>query len=1202
MVGLAVAHKRISGNQSAVGKTGLMALMSFTKSNRRRYRALSMRRLPACVCLPLEPRLFLDAAPHDIDELPLFDPPPDLDANLLHKSFRLKRQNDPAGDTGLAIAANPLSSIPILNSNPTAIAKVYLDFDGEPATNWDGYSVSATPAYDTDGDPSTFSDGELANIQQIWARVSEKYAPFNVNITTVNPGVFADRVAEHVVIGGNGVWTGGTYGGVAMVGSFSNSYTNTVWIFEDNLGNGDPHYTAEAASHEAGHGFGLEHQSSYDANGTKTAEYNLGDSLRAPTMGNSYYSARGLWWYGTNSVSSTTYQDDMAVISGSNNAFGYRIDDYSDSSLLASPLLLNFNLLSGNGIIQKTTDRDWFSFTAGAGLATLTASVVTGATLDLKLELYDISGNLLASADTSSLGESISMSLPAGPYRLLVASHGGYGDVGQYSISGTIAPPPQPPLAPVNLTATSVALSQIALSWQDRSTNETGFTVQRSSDGGAHWDNLATTLPNVTSAQDNAIGPTTTYLYRVFANGTDINSDFSNTLSVTPVPAVPGEPAASPASSTQINLSWTDVTGETGYRIDRSLDGQTEWQSLVSLSANQVTYSNTALLPGNPYYYRVVATGLAADSAPSATASAATYLAGGPVQYTSFPSSSGLTLNGSAGVVNPVLRVTTNRNTAGSAFVTAAQNVQRFSANFDLRTPSGSTEGCTFTIQGVSASVLGGTGSGLGFAGLVKSVAVKFDTRNSSGEGTSSTGLYINGAAPTLPCTNLLTSNVDLASGHVIHVTLDYDGATLQVNIRDTVTGVSAAQSYTVDIPAVVQSSTAWVGFTGSTGNATVTQEIQAFTYIALPATAPVASMTGASLGERTTQVPSLGITFTQAVSGFDLSDLTLTRDGIAVSLGAASLSSSDGLTWTLGNLSGLTDRPGAYLLTLRANGSLITAASGRLLPTGTSTSWVMTGLILPGSGTTVRLAHGAGSMMDVFLNGNPGPADYAVNISGLSGLAVLGTAGNDTLILDETAGDPLPAGGASFDGGAGQDLIRVLGGGSPTQVTLGASSLTVAGKQTLFSNTEIGEFDGGAGNDVFTESGPLSITPVFNGGAGIDTLVISGGLATLPAGFDASVESLSATGNAVVTLASANLQSLSIGATAKVKLATGGGGYIDFGRTCHRRRRNPRPGQQSVDAPVRRRQPPGSGRGLDPQRLRRGHLGRIGHHHQRRR
>src|SRR3954470_19548494 len=69
------------------------------------------------------------------------------------------------GPVAAAVGASPLSSVPLLHSRSSATAKLYLDFDGDVASTWSSYSVPATPAYDVDGDASSFSDQELANIR-----------------------------------------------------------------------------------------------------------------------------------------------------------------------------------------------------------------------------------------------------------------------------------------------------------------------------------------------------------------------------------------------------------------------------------------------------------------------------------------------------------------------------------------------------------------------------------------------------------------------------------------------------------------------------------------------------------------------------------------------------------------------------------------------------------------------------------------------------------------------------------------------------------------------------------------------------------------------------------------------------------------------------------------------------------------------------
>ena len=217
---------------------------------------------------------------------------PDAIPALFPRCQRIPRRRDPVG------TLSPLSSVPQLNSDPRRTAQLYLDFIGDPASTWGSDNVPTTPAYDTDGNPTTFSSSELQNIQEIWSRVAEKYSPFNINVTTVNPGSLVHGVDLKVVIGGDGAWTGGTYGGLSYVDSFTDTdLPNWDYVFSKNVAAGDPHDVAEAAAHEAGHAFGLNHQSVYSGT-TLTTEYNPGNANAAPIMGVSYNSTRGLWWNG----------------------------------------------------------------------------------------------------------------------------------------------------------------------------------------------------------------------------------------------------------------------------------------------------------------------------------------------------------------------------------------------------------------------------------------------------------------------------------------------------------------------------------------------------------------------------------------------------------------------------------------------------------------------------------------------------------------------------------------------------------------------------------------------------------------------------------------------------------------------------------------------------------------------------------------
>ena len=114
--------------------------------------------------------------------------------------------------------------------------------------------------------------------------MAEDYAPFNIDVTTEQPPVLApgvpiaqaNGIALRVAIGGSSTdWYGGTWAGVAHPDSFTNAVVNTVYAFSVFAWgvDTDPVSLGGAASHEAGHAFGLAHQSGYDGAGVKVEEY-----------------------------------------------------------------------------------------------------------------------------------------------------------------------------------------------------------------------------------------------------------------------------------------------------------------------------------------------------------------------------------------------------------------------------------------------------------------------------------------------------------------------------------------------------------------------------------------------------------------------------------------------------------------------------------------------------------------------------------------------------------------------------------------------------------------------------------------------------------------------------------------------------------------------------------------------------------------
>ena len=238
---------------------------------------------------------------------------------------------------------------------------------------------------------------------------------------------------------------------------------------------------------------------------------------------------------------------------------------------------------------------------------------------------------------------------------------------------------------------------------------------------------------------------------------------------------------------------------------------------------------------------------------------------GGGITFGSGFTAGSLVLNGASAISGTSLNVTPNTTTqAGSAWFPTAVNVQNFTTDFSFQVTSGTTaDGFTFALQNNSTAALGGTGGNLAYMGILKSVAVKFDLYSNSGEGPSSTGLYLNGASPTTPATDMGASGIDLHSGHLFQVHMSYDGTNLAMTVTDGTTAATFNKTWAVDIPGTIGSTTAFAGFTGSTGGYSALQQILTWTMTTGGVTGTVATPTFSPAGGNFTTAQNVIISTT---------------------------------------------------------------------------------------------------------------------------------------------------------------------------------------------------------------------------------------------------------------------------------------------------------------------------------------------------
>ncbi len=437
----------------------------------------------------------------------------------------------------------PLEKTFLLHSRPGSKRKIYLDFNGHitTGTDWNlqhGMSTIVSPPFDTDAVPGSFNAGEMALIQNVWRRVSEDYAPFDVDVTTEEPPhdqmtrawAGDDTYGVRAVITSDFTASTSTpcnCGGIAYAGSFDEMHEGRkpAFIFMNQLGYGEKPI-AEIVSHEVGHTVGLAHDGTYGS--TYYGGHDTGVGGWAPIMGSGFGRSVVQFSRGQYEGANNT-EDDFQVMH--NNGMQFAADDFGNDIATARGLagtVLNFDsTYDALGLIETPSDVDVFKFASNPGTATITAAPFElSPNLDMMIDVRDANGNLIATANpTNTMGASLSVPIPvAGTYYLRVqgvsepfpTNHPtDYGSLGRYSLRVT---------APVGNSAPSCAIFANVY----RSPSSTRISVSGANSKDAfgpiesyHWNWGDGTAPGS--------GPTATHSY--FEPGTFVTTLTVNSLS-----------------------------------------------------------------------------------------------------------------------------------------------------------------------------------------------------------------------------------------------------------------------------------------------------------------------------------------------------------------------------------------------------------------------------------------------------------------------------------------------------------------------------------------------------------------------------------------------------------------------------------------------------------------------------------------------
>jgi PKD repeat protein len=198
--------------------------------------------------------------------------------------------------------------------------------------------------------------------------------------------------------------------------------------------------------------------------------------------------------------------------------------------------------------------------------------------------------------------------------------------------TSTIVVNPLPPAAPTGLTA-SLSGYLVLLAWQDNSSNETLFYIERCAGPGctSFSDFVATQWPDVPNYTDYSALTGQSYSYRVRAYNAGGYSPYSNIATIVAggsnlPPTAPKSLTATALTRSSIGLKWTNgTTDQTEVQIERCTGSScTNFTQVAVVAGTATTFTDSGLAKRTTYRYRVRAHSALGNSPYSNIASART--------------------------------------------------------------------------------------------------------------------------------------------------------------------------------------------------------------------------------------------------------------------------------------------------------------------------------------------------------------------------------------------------------------------------------------------------------------------------------------------------------------------------------------------------------------------------------------------------
>jgi len=586
------------------------------------------------------------------------------------------------------------------------------------------------------------------------------------------------------------------------------------------------------------------------------------------------------------------------------------------------------------------------------------------------------------------------------------------GDTDTWTVDTTA---PTAEVTPVSPELRTTPVSSITITFSEAVANFTAADLALTVDGGANLldgsetleteDNITWTLGNL-SALTGADGA---YVLTVTAAGitdaatnvlvSDINSGFTVDATAPNAPGTPNLASASDSGSSNTddltNVTTPTLTGtaEAGSIVEvfvdavsqgfTDVDGEGHWTFTITEPLAVGTRTITAKATDAAGNESDASAGLdvlidvASPDAPGtpnlATASDTGFSDNDDITEDTTP-----TFTGTA-EANSTVHVFVNGEPAGTE---TADGNGDFSVTLDVL-PDG-----TFTITATSTDAAGNTST--------SSSSLQFTIDTSAPEAPSAPDLASGSDSGISDSDNLTNATTPTVSGTAEAF------ATVEVFVDGVLDGATLADengnwTYEIQTPMNEGGRAITAQATDFAGNASA---VSTTLNVTVDVTAPTADVVDVDPDPRNKTVKNLAITFSEAVTGFDLNDVTLTLEGGEnLVTGSQTLNTSDNISFTLGNLAGITGGQGTFAATVVAGGSSITDAAGNAFAVDAADEWE-TDTVAPTIAITVT----------------PDPSNAAISSITITASEVINNLSIEDLVLTLDGGANILTGGQSLD------------------------------------------------------------------------------------------------------------------------------------------------------------------------------------------